>query len=445
MNVTRRGFLAATGALALEVVRSGGLLAEIERRTPPPAAKPATWPGVKASFGLDPRYRHFASFFIASHPKPVRDAIEAHRRALDENPFLTVERGLFESEAQNVQLKVLADIAPYLGAKPDEIALTQNTTTGLALVYAGLALKPGDEVLVTTHDHYVHHECVRMLVERSGASARRVALYDRAAEASSGTIAERLRGAIGPRTRVVGVTWVHSSTGVRLPLRAIGEVVAAANRGRDEADRILLVVDGVHGLGAVDETIAETGCDFFSAGTHKWMFAPRGTGLLWGRPSAWARIRPTIPSFSDLGVYEAWMRGESPTGPNTAGRTTPGGFQAYDHQWSVGAAFRWHELLGKARVAARIRELNARCREGLAATKGVTVHTPKDPELSAGLLAFEVNGLKPEQTVARLLERRIVASTSPYAVSYARLAPSLVNDEADVDAAIRELRSIATT
>jgi selenocysteine lyase/cysteine desulfurase len=45
----------------------------------------------------------------------------------------------------------------------------------------------------------------------------------------------------------------------------------------------LLVVDGVHGIGAVDETIAEMGCDFFCAGTHKWMFAPRGTGILWAR------------------------------------------------------------------------------------------------------------------------------------------------------------------
>ena len=60
----------------------------------------------------------------------------------------------------------------------------------------------------------------------------------------------------------------------------MSEVVAAANRGRAAADRCLLVVDGVHRLGAVDEEPARSGVDFFVAGTHKWLFGPRGTGMI---------------------------------------------------------------------------------------------------------------------------------------------------------------------
>ena len=72
-------------------------------------------------------------------------------------------------------------------------------------------------------------------------------------------------------------------------------------------------------------------------------------------------------------------------------------------------------------------------------------HTPRDPALSAGLVAFEVEGVKPDDVVARLLDRRIVASASPYRVSYARLAPSLVNSPEEVETALAAVRAIAGT
>ena len=71
------------------------------------------------------------------------------------------------------------------------------------------------------------------------------------------------------------------------------------------------------------------------------------------------------------------------------------------------------------------------------------MHTPLAPALSAGLVAFEIEGVSPSDIVKQLLARRIVASTSPYAVSYARLAPSLMNTPAEVDEALRAVREIA--
>jgi selenocysteine lyase/cysteine desulfurase len=443
MTLTRRQFIASSAALAA-VLSPRDLLAAAERETSP-LPDLSKWADVKAQFQLRPDLLHFSSFFIASHPRPVQQAIEGFRRALDANPFATVEGGLFEDPTENLALKVLADAAPYLGATPDQIALTPNTTTGLALVYHGMPLSAGDEILATTHDHVVHHESIRLAAERSGATWRRVPLYDDASKAAAGEITERVRRAIRPNTRAVGVTWVHSSTGVRLPIRDIAAVVSEANRGRDERDRVLLVVDGVHGLGAVDEDVAAMGCDFFSAGTHKWMFAPRGTGILWGTAAAWSRIRPTIPSFSDLEPYLAWMEERPPRGPNNAARVAPGGFLAFEHQWAMGTAFQLHRKIGRDRVAGRIRELNDQCKAGLAGIRGVKVHTPRDPALSAGIIAFETAGMSPEAAVKKLLERRVVASTSPYRVAYTRLAPSLVNDPGEVDKALAAVREIAAT
>ena len=219
-------------------------------------------------------------------------------------------------------------------------------------------------------------------------------------------------------------------------------MIKEANQKRDEADRVLLVVDGVHGLGAAEEPVAELGCDFFCAGTHKWMFAPRGTGIVWAPPANWVRLRPLIPTFSDLEVYRAWMEDRPPRGPTNAARATPGGFLAYEHQWAMGAAFRMHQQMGRARVAARVRELNQRCKDGLAAIAKVKLHTPRDPALSAGVNCFEVAGVAPPEVVARLLSKKIIASTSPYAISYARISAGLMNTPEEVDRAVAAVAAL---
>ncbi|MDR7135994.1 selenocysteine lyase/cysteine desulfurase [Lysobacter niastensis] len=436
MSLTRREFLAVPAALAASTLVPGGLLAAVISETP---AMPdlSDWSRVRAQFVLDPEYLHFASFFIASHPAPVREAIEGYRRAIDRNPFLVVEQAMFEDEAHNVPLKVCTQIAEYLGGRAQDVCLTRSTTESLAMVYQGLPLRPGDEVLCTTHDHYSHHESIRLATARAGATMRKVPLFEDAAQATTDGIIARLRQAITPKTRVIGLTWVHSSTGIRLPIR---EITAAL---RESGEPPLVVLDGVHGLGAVDETVATMGVDFFCAGTHKWMLGPRGTALIWANAQRWAILRPTIPNFSDMESYEAWMEDRAPATPTSAARMTPGGFHAFEHQWGAAAAFRMHKQMGRPRVAARIRSLNDQLKQGLAENRKVRVHTPRSGDLSAGLVAFEVEGLKPAEVVKQLLARNIIASTSPYAITYARLAPSLVNTPEEVDKAVRAVREIS--
>jgi hypothetical protein len=123
-------------------------------------------------------------------------------------------------------------LAEHVGGTPDEICLTSNTTSALAMAYQGLSLRGDQEVVTTEHDHYSHHESIRLAAERSGAAVRYVSLYDKAADARAEDIVARVERAIGPKTRALGVTWVHSSTGVKLPVAAIAQAVKETNRGR---------------------------------------------------------------------------------------------------------------------------------------------------------------------------------------------------------------------
>jgi selenocysteine lyase/cysteine desulfurase len=214
---------------------------------------------------------------------------------LDADPFSTIEKYM-PLEGGGILADITRCASEYIGGHPEEVAITDSTTQGLALIYNGLSLQAGDEILTSTHDHYVHHESIRFATERWGATWRRIALYDEPAHASADQMVERMRRAIGSKTRVIGLTWVQSSSGVKTPVRAIAQMIAEVNRNRGEHSRIMIVLDAVHGFGSEAEPLASLGVDFAACGTHKWIFAPRGTGIIWGPESNWALLRPTIPS-----------------------------------------------------------------------------------------------------------------------------------------------------
>jgi selenocysteine lyase/cysteine desulfurase len=426
MALDRRDFLSRLTA--------GAALAATPAAPPAPTSE---WSAVRGEFLLSREHIHLALMLLASHPRVVREAIERHRRRFDENPAEYFEEKFFHADDET-----RAAAADYMGGNPADIALTDSTTMGLGILYGGLTLRPGQEVVCTTHDHYATHENLRLRAARAGgARVRKVSLYDDPAAASEEEATKRLLAAVGPKTRAVAVTWVHSSTGVKLPIARFAAAIAQLNQKRGEADQVLLCVDGVHGFGVERESPVELGCDFFSAGCHKWIFGPRGTGVLWGRPAAWKGHVGLIAPF-EKAPYEAWMKGTTPVAPGGQ-LSTPGGFHSFEHRWALGEAFAFHKRLGRQRITARIHELAKQCKEGLAAMPHVKVHTPMSEKLSAGLVCFEVTGLKAPEVVKRLHARKIIASVTPYATEYARFSPGILNSPEEIEQVLREVRGLA--
>ena len=388
-------------------------------------------------FPLDPNYTNLTTFLLAPHARPVREAIERHSRALDSN----AARYLRESEVV-LEDKARAAAARYLDSKPEQVALTDSTTMGLGLVYARLKLEPGDEVLTTAHDFYSTHEALRLRAQLDGVKVRRIRLYDEPQSASTSEIVRAVERGVRPRTRCLALTWVHSSTGVKLPLREIAEAVAKVNRPRRGRDRILMCVDAVHGFGIEDTTPAGLGADVFISGCHKWLFGPRGTGLVWATHEAWERLAPTIPSF-DTEALIAWVEGRrsaSLPGP----LMSPGGFHSFENRWALPDAFALHERLGgRSKIAKTSHALAVRLKRGLAEIPGVDVKTPLDNSLAAALVCVDVGGRQPGEVVDRLREdHRVMASVTPYATRYVRFGPSIANTEKDVDRALEAVEAI---
>ncbi|MBW3661447.1 MAG: aminotransferase class V-fold PLP-dependent enzyme, partial [Gemmatimonadetes bacterium] len=136
-----------------------------------PPLDPRDWESVRAQFAIADRPIDLSALYIASHPQPVRRAIAEHRAGLDQDPTLYLMR-------HNVGLThaSIRAAARHLSADDDDVALTDSTTMALGLLYNGLRLRPGDEILTTEHDYYVTHESLRQAAEGSGASVRKIPL-----------------------------------------------------------------------------------------------------------------------------------------------------------------------------------------------------------------------------------------------------------------------------
>lgn len=152
---------------------------------------------------------------------------------------------------------------------------------------------------------------------------------------------------------------------------------------------------------------------------------------------------PIIPTFMDDEVRNAWMQDRDPPERTTARRMTPGGFKAFEHQWALAEAFKFHLEIGKEKIAARTHELNRQLKEGLATMSHVKLHTPMSEELSSGIVCFDVDGFSARDVVGRLRQRKIVATPTPYAASHARVSPSIRNSPQEIDIALREIQALA--
>jgi len=398
------------------------------------ALKQADWTALRDLFPLTRKYIQLSTFLLSSHP--VSDEINRHRIGLDENPA-----DYWHDRYQTIDAKVAASAAHYMGGEGSQIALSDSTTMGLALIYSGLRLTSKQEVLQTTHDHYSTDLSLAQRAKRTGAKVRRISLYTDPATTSEASIVANLKKGISDKTAVVAVTWVHSSTGVKLPIRAMADAISEVNNDRDRENQILFCVDGVHGFGIENQDISKLGCDFFIAGTHKWIFGPRGTGVIWGNDHAWSQSEAVIPSFS--ASYDVWLGLTTPDQVPVGEHMSPGGFHSFEHRWALPAAFDLHMQLGKAKVQQRIHQLNTQTKEGLAKMSHVKLHTPMSTELSSGLVCFDVDGVMADAVVKRMHDRGIIMSSTPYRQSYARFAPSLINNENEIDRALAEIRAMA--
>jgi selenocysteine lyase/cysteine desulfurase len=178
-------------------------------------------------------------------------------------------------------------LAKLIGADAEEIVLTKNTSEGINIVANGLGLRDGDRILLNDRE-FPTNVLPFLNLERGGVGID-------FAECAEGMIsAEMLEERLTGRTRLISVSHVCFLSGFRTDLEAIGRMTA--RRGTR------LCVDAIQSAGVLPLDVRRWGVDFASAGGHKFLMSPLGTGFLFVRKESMEILRP--PYVSWLSVKE---------------------------------------------------------------------------------------------------------------------------------------------
>jgi selenocysteine lyase/cysteine desulfurase len=257
---TRRDFLYSLGALS-----AAGLLPAptIEERPARAARRIGTAPD---DFGFVPGLIYLQTASLGPTPRPVMERTIAAWKQLESDP---VVYGYGEHE--HAMDDVRAQAARFLDCKTEELVLTRSTTDGMNWIAQGLTLGAGDRVLTTDQEHPGGRVCWDYVARRFGVTLDIVAIP--AGENDAQAIIDRFAKQITPRTRVLSFSHVLSSTGLRMPVADLSAL--ARSRG------CVAVVDGAQAVGGIAVDVKALGCHAYATSGHKWLLAPKGTGLLY--------------------------------------------------------------------------------------------------------------------------------------------------------------------
>lgn len=311
--------------------------------------------------------------------------------------------------------------ARFLGADAAEVAITQNATMGMNMLGQGLDWQSGDEVLTTDQEHGGAVSVFRQLARRRGIVLKELPL----AEAVGGgpeAIVEMFQKAATPRLRAIMVSHITSQFGIRMPVEAL--IALARERGA------LSLIDGAQAVGQIPVDLHALGCDAYVASPHKWLLAPKGTGLLYVRAGVQERVWTTLASYQwdhpEQGAFRFMQYGTGSTAIIDG----------------LMAALALAERHGMERVSRWNTALAMQLRDGLERIPRARLSSPADRRLASSITTFRVEGVGARDLQNALWKERIRVRAQGDDKGV-RLSAHVYVAPADIDRALAVVRSLA--
>ena len=237
--------------------------------------------GIREHFNLEPGTRHLNHGSYGAVPKLVRAVEEGWRDRLEANPTR-----FFADELRPGLRAAAAIVADELGGGREDWVFVENATTAVNAVVASLRLSPGDELLTTGHVYGAVRNTLGYHAARAG--ARVVEAVMPVPITSGDDVVEAVRQALSPRTVFAVFDHVTSASATLLPIVELARMCRQAG--------VPVMIDGAHAPGMLTLDVPTLGVDWYTGNAHKWLFAPRGAGLLWTAPERQAMTHPTVIS-----------------------------------------------------------------------------------------------------------------------------------------------------
>lgn len=390
----RRSFLSfagkGLGLAALSSATVASLLQEIQAAsksiahlTPAQAALDEDfWFTIQNAFTVTRGIVNLNNGGVSPSPRLVTEALVRYVWQQEDATAYTMWQ-LLEPQSETIR----TGLAELFGCDREEIAITRNASESLEILLMGMTFKSGDEILTTTQDYPRMLTTLRQREKREGLVLKLVKIPIPPKDLNEITAA--FENAITDRTRLILMAHQVNITGQITPVKAVCEMARAKG--------IETIVDGAHSFAQFDFKQRDLGCDYFGTSLHKWLYAPKGTGMLyvkrdkiekiWPLMAAESKQASDIRKFEEIGTHSA--------APKLA----------------IGEALLFHNGIGGKRKEARLRYLSRYWMNRLKDVPKIRFNTSFDPNQSCAIANVNIEGTEPGAVGSYLFAQHKIFTT----------------------------------
>jgi isopenicillin-N epimerase len=391
---TRRSFLSLAGKglglAALSSATVASLLKEIQAAsksiahlTPEQAALDEDfWFTIQNAFSVTRGIINLNNGGVSPSPRIVTEALVRYVWQQEDATAYTMWQ-ILEPQSETIR----TGLAELFGCDREEIAITRNASESLEILLMGMNFKSGDEILTTTQDYPRMLTTLRQREKREGLALKLVKIPIPPKDLSEITAA--FEKGITDRTRLILMAHQVNITGQITPVKAVCEMARAKG--------IETIVDGAHSFAQFDFKQKDLGCDYFGTSLHKWLYAPKGTGLLyikrdkiekiWPLMAAESKQANDIRKFEEIGTHSAAPK------------------------LGIGEALLFHNGIGGKRKEARLRYLSRYWMNRLKDVPKVRFNTSFDPAQSCAIANVQIEGTDPSAVGSYLFNQHKIFTT----------------------------------
>jgi selenocysteine lyase/cysteine desulfurase len=313
-------------------------------------------------------------------------------------------------------------LSAFLGCDRDELVFTHSTTEGINMMVWGVALKAGDEVIISEQEHVGNATPWMHRAKIDGLKIKTVACGSNAQHSL-----DLIKKAITPKTKVIALPHIPCTNGQVLPLKEICALAKTKN--------IMTCIDGAHGTGMLQLNLREIGVDFYASCCHKWLMAAQGTGYLYINKNMSAKLSPTFigaegtTKFVTIGA--ATLVEKTDYAQRFQFGTRSGALAA-----SITEAILFQNSIGRKNIETYVKQLSTYTANGLKEFKNqITILTPLEEQSKAGIMAFKFNTKNNKQFYETCLSKNImIRYVAENDINSIRVSTHIYNTKEQVDA-----------
>jgi isopenicillin-N epimerase len=425
---TRRDFLSLAGkSLGLAALSSTTVASMLKavttatksaaHLTPEEAAMDEDyWAVIQNSFTVTRGIINLNNGGVSPSPRIVTEALVHYIWEQEDATAYTMWQ-ILEPQSETIR----TGLAELFGCDREEIAITRNASESLEILLMGMDFKPGDEILTTTQDYPRMLTTLRQREKREGLKLKLIQIPIPPRNLNEITAA--FEKGITDRTRLILISHQINITGQITPVKAVCEMARAKG--------IESIVDGAHSFAQFDFKQKDIGCDYFGTSLHKWLYAPKGTGMLyvkrdkieklWPLMAAEAKQATDIRKFEEIGTHSA--------APKLA----------------IGEALLFHHGIGGKRKEARLRYLSRYWMNRLKDVPRIRFNTSFDPIQSCAIANVQIEGTNPEAVVKYLFDKHHIFTTPIMHAEFQgiRITPNVYTTLSELDLFCDQMELIA--